>query len=177
MPPKVVVETARMFLREFDEADAPVFYQMCTDPEVTRFTGDGMVLQDVEHARRVLCERPIADYQKHGFGRWACVLKASGQVIGFVGLKFLEELQEVDIGYRLFPAHWGQGLATEAARAALRYGFEQLGLKRIIGLVDPQNAVSVRVLEKLSMRPDGIVNYYGKPTLRFVLEADDGRVQ
>jgi RimJ/RimL family protein N-acetyltransferase len=110
MAGKFILETERLLLREFDEGDVAPFYLMGSDPAVLRHTGDpGGGLTSVEHALEVLRSRPIADYRNYGYGRWACVLKASGEVIGFAGLKYLADLQEVDIGYRLLPAYWGQG--------------------------------------------------------------------
>src|SRR5262249_16779962 len=140
------------------------------DPLVTRYTGD-QPPQSVEEARAMLLARPIADYAKYGYGRWACVLKETGTVIGFCGLKFLEELGEVGIGYRLQPDWRGKGLATECTRATLDYGFEQLGLPRIIALVHPDNAASIRVLEKLGMHSAGVIDYHGENAVRYVLEA------
>jgi len=67
------------------------------------------------------------------------------------GLKYLPEWEEVDLGYRLLPEYWGIGLATEASRASLRYGFETLQLSRILGLVHPANVRSIRVLEKCGL--------------------------
>src|SRR4051794_9711124 len=122
MAGRIILETQRLLLREFDEDDAEAFYLLGSDPAVTRYTGDGG-LRDTEHAREILRTHPLADYRKYGFGRWACVLKESGAVIGFAGLKYLEDLKEVDVGYRLLPASWGRGLATEASRAALDHGF------------------------------------------------------
>jgi RimJ/RimL family protein N-acetyltransferase len=170
MPGKSILETERLLLREFDEGDVAPFYLMGSDPAVIRYTGDPAGgLTSLEHALEVLRSRPLADYRNHGYGRWACVLKASGEVIGFAGLKYLADMQEVDIGYRLLPAYWGQGLATEAARAVLDYGRTRLGLGRIIGLVDPENVASVRILEKLGLTPDGQVELQGKRFVRYVL--------
>src|SRR5689334_4009460 len=115
MTAAIRVETARLVLREFCEEDAEAFHELHRDPTVTRYTGDGP-LTGVEHAREILRAHPIADYGKYGYGRWACILKASGQLIGFAGLKYLDDLKEVDVGYRLRPDHWGAGLATEATR-------------------------------------------------------------
>jgi RimJ/RimL family protein N-acetyltransferase len=167
MTAEIRVETARLLLREFCEEDAEAFYELHRDPAVTRFTGDGPIT-DVAHARTILCAFPIADYRKYGFGRWACVLKASGQVIGFAGLKYLDDLEEVDVGYRLRPEHWGVGLATEATRAVLRYGFEQLRLAQIIGLVDPANLASVRVLEKAGLTFAGMMDFRRHRVARYV---------
>ena len=147
---KVILETDRLLVREYVEEDAEAFFKLNTDPEVLRFVPDKALLK-VDQARQLLIDHPIADYRKHGFGRGACILKETGEQIGFAGLKYLEELGEVDVAYRLLPAYWGQGLATEAAFTSVRYGFADLGLKRIIGLVLPENIGSVRVLEKTGL--------------------------
>jgi RimJ/RimL family protein N-acetyltransferase len=160
-----------LLLREFDEGDAAAFYVLGSDPAIIRYTG-GVIgsLTGIEHAREVLLSHPLADYRKHGFGRWACVQKQSGQVIGFSGLKYLDELEEVDIGYRFLPAYWGMGLATESGAAVLDYGFTHLKLQRIIGLVDPENAASIRVLLKLGLTYAGMVKYMGDAA-KYVIEA------
>ena len=82
------------------EEDAEAFLELNSDPRVLRFVPDGPLL-DVEQTRRILIDHTMADYCKHGFGRSACILKTTGQQIGFAGLKFLEELGEVDLAYRL----------------------------------------------------------------------------
>src|SRR5262249_50280788 len=130
-----------------------------SDPAVLRYTGDpGGGLTGLEHALEVLRSRPLEDYRKYGFGRWACVHKADGKVIGFAGLKHLDDLGgQVDVGYRLLPAYWGRGLATEACRPIIEYGFTHLKLKRIIGMVDPANVASVRVLQKLGLTHAGSI--------------------
>jgi RimJ/RimL family protein N-acetyltransferase len=172
MAGKLILETERLFLREFDEGDAAPFYLLGSDPAVLRYTGDpGGGLRSIEHALEVLRSRSIADYRNYEYGRWACVLKANGEVIGFAGLKYLADVQEVDIGYRLLPAYWGQGLATEASRAVLDYGRTRLGLERIIGLVDPENVASVRVLEKLGLMSAGQIEYQGKWVTKYVMPA------
>jgi len=82
----------------------------------------------------------------------ACILKSTGEQIGLAGLKYLEELGEGDVAFRMIRTHWGLGLATEAALASVRFGFADVDLKRIIGLVMPENIASVRVLEKTGLR-------------------------
>ncbi len=104
----------------------------------------------------------MADYRTYGFGRWACVLRASDEVIGLAGLKFLPERDEVDLGYRFQVAHWGRGLATEVSQAVVRYGFETLKLPQITALVQPENIASVRVLGKCGLTPTGEVQYRGR---------------
>jgi [ribosomal protein S5]-alanine N-acetyltransferase len=167
---KVILETDRLLLREFVEDDAESFFKLNTDPEVMRFVPDKPLL-NVEQARQTLIDHPIADYRRYGFGRGACILKSNGEQIGFAGLKYLDELGEVDLAYRLLPAHWGQGLATEVALASVRYGFADLGLKRIIGLVMPKNIASLRVLEKSGLRYSGTVTLWGHTFSRYVINA------
>jgi RimJ/RimL family protein N-acetyltransferase len=166
----VVAETERLMLREFVEGDVQAYYSLGSNLAVTRYTGSGH-LTSLEHALEVLRANPLADYREHGFGRWACVLKSSSKVIGFAGLKRLVDLNEIDVAFWLLPAYWGQGLATEAGRAALDYGFGALQLHRIIGLVDPANVASARVLEKLGMTRDGLISYQSKETIRYVAAA------
>lgn len=142
--------TDRLLLRPLTLEDAGALNRLNADPQVMRYIGP---LQDsVEKTRRYLMDGPMADYHKYGFGRHAMLHRASGEFIGFCGLKYLPELDEVDVGYRLLPAYWGQGLVTEAARETMRFGREDLGLKRIIGLAMPDNQASIRVLEKLGMQ-------------------------
>jgi [ribosomal protein S5]-alanine N-acetyltransferase len=90
---------------------------------------------------------------------------------GLAGLKYLDELGEVDVAYRLLLAHWGQGLATEVALASVRYGFADLGLKRIIGLVMPKNIASLRVLEKTGLRYTEEVFLWGHGFSNYIIEA------
>ncbi len=164
------LETDRLLLREFTLDDVDAFFQLCTDPEVTRYTGDGRSAT-FEEVRGYLLNAPIADYAKHGFGRLACVLKSSGQVIGFAGLKYLDDLGEVDVGYRFLPAYWGIGLATEASRAVLEDGFTRLKLARVLGLVDPENIASVGVLEKLGLTFVEVIEYRSLPVAKYAIDA------
>jgi RimJ/RimL family protein N-acetyltransferase len=164
----VILETDRLLLREFVEADAEAFFDLNSHPEVVRFVPDKPLL-NVEQARQLLLDHPIADYRKYGFGRGACILKSTGEQIGFAGLKYLEELGEVDVAYRLLPTHWGQGFATEAALASVRFGFAHLGLERIIGLVMPENIASARVLEKTGLRYVETAMFWGHKFSKYVI--------
>jgi [ribosomal protein S5]-alanine N-acetyltransferase len=146
-----MIETARLRLRPFTLDDLEDYYRLGTVAEVFRFRGLGDPFPDIESARRTLVDAPLRDYAVHGFGRLACIEKATGAFVGFSGLKFLEDMDEVDIGYRFFPEHWGKGFATESSRAAMEHGRREHGVNRIIGLVDPENLASARVLVKLGL--------------------------
>lgn len=120
-------------------------------PAVLRFL-DETAVPSVEAARRILIDYPLADYARYGYGRMACIERSSGRLVGFCGLKFLPGQGEVDIGFRFLPTAWGQGYATESAAALMAHGRRQHGIGRIIGLVDPANRGSARVLVKLGLR-------------------------
>ena len=113
-------------------------------------------MRDTAHAHEVLQKAILPQYALYGYGRWAVHSKtgpgplAKG-FIGWCGLKKRPEVNEIDLGYRFMKEYWGKGFASEAAAASLRYGFEKLGIKRIVGRALPQNLASLRVLEKCGM--------------------------
>jgi RimJ/RimL family protein N-acetyltransferase len=164
-------ETERLRLRAFTIDDAEAFHALNGHPEVMLHTGEPL-LASVEEARAAILA--YRDFEDPGFGRWACIAKETGRIVGFCGLKRLPELDEVDLGYRFLPGYWGRGLATEACRASLRFGFDVLGLDRIIALVLPENHASIRVLEKVGMRRDGELRYEGLLALRYLAERGGG---
>jgi ribosomal-protein-alanine N-acetyltransferase len=90
-----------------------------------------------EEIHKRIEQNVMGDYEKYGYGRYAVILKETDEFIGFSGLKYLEELNEVELGYRFLRKCWGKGIATEAGRPFIEYGFGELGLKKIIGLVHP----------------------------------------
>lgn len=161
---KIGPETARLTHRTFTVEDAEVFLALNSNPDVMRLTGEPP-LESVAAAREAIDSYP--DFETVGFGRWACLLKETQTVIGFCGLKYLSDLDVVDVGYRFFPRYWGQGYATEACLASLQFGFETLDLGRIIGLVLPDNFASIRVLEKAGMKFDREFFYDGLSVLQY----------
>lgn len=146
-----MLETERLILRPFTLDDAETWLPLISLPEVIRYTGDpaGATLAD---AREALRTRPLRDYAVHGYGRMAVIEKSSGRLVGFSGFKYVEELGEVDIGYRFLPDCWGKGYATESALALMQDGRRAHGFTRIVGTVHPDNPGSARVLEKLGLR-------------------------
>ncbi len=144
---KSIIETPRLILREFTLDDAYKIWELNSDQEVIKYTGDPP-FESVEKAREFLLN--YKDYKKNGCGRWAVITKSSDSFIGWCGLK-LNEQNLIDIGFRFFRREWNKGYATEAAYACLEYGFMDLNLKEIIGRVATENISSIKVLEKLSM--------------------------
>jgi ribosomal-protein-alanine N-acetyltransferase len=109
----VIIETERLLLRTFMEDDASLIYELNLDPEVTRYTLDPII--DVAHAKKILNEVILPQYTLYGHGRWAVHLKTTLEFIGWCGLKFRPERNEIDLGYRFRKIFWGNGYATEAA--------------------------------------------------------------
>lgn len=151
MNSNLYIETERLLIRPFTLEDIEPAYKMNLDADVSRYTSDGGVVNKEELERRIV-ENVFGDYEKHGYGRLAVELKVENKFIGFTGLKYLEDMDEVDLGYRFIKKYWGMGIATEAGRASLKFGFDSLNLDRIIGLVVPENIGSIRVLEKLNFK-------------------------
>ena len=122
------------------------------DPEVMRFSGAGArsPAGTLERVRGL-----IEHQERHGFSKWGVRERASGELVGDCGIQLLEGGPDVELGFHLRPSVWGRGYATEAARACLDAAFAGLGLDQVIAIVAPGNAASVRVLEKIGMRPAG----------------------
>ena len=160
-------ETARLIHRAFRPEDAPAVLALNSDPEVMRYTAEPLLTSEAEALERIV---NYPDWDTVGYGRWACVLKDTDEVIGFCGLKYLDDLDLVDVGYRLRREFWGRGLATEAARASVAFGFDTIGLERIEGHALPENTASHRVLEKCGLRPDGEFYEDDLRVLRFAID-------
>ena len=160
MAVKNVLETERLVLREITPADAVWAYELNADPLVLEFTGDEP-FANVKVAEQFLKE--YDHYRKYGFGRWGVSLKNKPGLLGWCGLKYSEAENEFDLGYRFMRAHWGRGYATEAGRACIKYGFEHLGMDRIVGRVMDANQSSVNVLLKCDMKYVKAFDFSGQP--------------
>ena len=155
--------TERLLLRSLQPDDAEALHRaIFSDAEVMSY-GDGA--QDLAWTRRWMrAEAKVGDAALAKGGRphaapWAVVLRDSGELIGYCGLfsMVVHDKPEMELGYRLGRAHWGRGLATEAARGAVEYARETLGLRRLISLIDPGNARSAAVAKKLGMAKESEV--------------------
>jgi RimJ/RimL family protein N-acetyltransferase len=156
--PHPSLESERLLLRPWRPADdLDALAAINADAEVMRFVAPNRPLSRAETAAQL--ERFVAHWDERGFGLWAVVprLEAGAGCIGFAGLavpSFLPAiLPAVEVGWRLAPAFWGQGFATEAARASVAFGFERLGLRSVVAVIEPGNQRSMRVAEKLGMHP------------------------
>lgn len=154
-----VLETKRVILRRWREADREPFARMNRDPAVMEFYPALLSADESSQA----ADRIEAHFALHGFGLYAAELSSSGEFIGYIGLNvprfevpgFKEAHQPcVEIGWRLASQHWGRGLATEGAVAVVRYAFDVLQLPEIASFTVPANLRSRRVMEKLGMTHD-----------------------
>jgi RimJ/RimL family protein N-acetyltransferase len=143
------LETPRLHFRKFTPDDLHALAAIRSDPDVMRYVG-ACKPESVEELQ-VRLTKVIAHWERHNFGPWALVNKETNRMIGWCGLSYLDDTGDVEIAYGLTKEHWGKGLASEAAAAAMKYGFHQLGLDRIVAVVWPENIASLRVLEKLGM--------------------------
>ncbi len=168
-----VIETERLLLRGWRDEDIGPYARMCADPEVMRYLP--AVLTREESARQV--GSFVRHWEERGFGLWAVEDRAGGEFIGFIGLAQHDDWpigeHKVEVGWRLDRRFWGGGLATEGAIASLHYGFDLLGLPRIISITDPRNAASRRVMEKASLIYRGEVRWRGYDDVWYAIDRSD----
>jgi ribosomal-protein-alanine N-acetyltransferase len=147
------IDTARLLIRTLQALDAEPLARIWSDPEVTRYMGGPRDQDQI----RALLEEDAADPNPPQLDLWPVIEKASGIVVGHCGLleKEVNGKAEVEVIYVLEPLAWGKGYAAEAASAVVERAFEELGLRRVIALIDPQNAASERVALKLGMQLEG----------------------
>jgi RimJ/RimL family protein N-acetyltransferase len=170
------LRTQRLTLRRFTLDDAPFVLQLVNDPAFIANIGDKGV-RSIDDARRYLTDGPLAMYRQHGFGLWHTALTATSEAVGMCGLLRRDVLPDVDLGYAYLPQHRGQGLAQEAARAVLAEAGRRFGLRRVVAVVSQGNQGSIRVLEKLGMRFEGLhAMYPGEPEVRLYSIATDAGV-
>ena len=147
---KIVIETARLYVRTWRESDIEPLFRIESDPLVHRYTTEEpWTIGET----RAFVKKAINECWgcEPGFFNCPLVLKATDELIGRVGLNRLGQLPVPEMELMIAPAHWGKGYATEIAREMLRYGFEEAGFEEILGFVMPANVASRRVLEKIGM--------------------------
>ncbi len=150
-----IASTERLTLRRLAPDDAPFIVRLLNDPAFLEHIGDKGV-RNLDDALRYLEEGPIAMYANHGHGLYGVALKESGELIGISGLLRRDEYEDIDLGYAFLAEHRGGGYASEAGAAVLRIASEVIGAKKVIALVAPANAASIRVLEKLGFGPSTV---------------------
>jgi RimJ/RimL family protein N-acetyltransferase len=167
----VTLETERLKLRMLDEADFDAYAEMCADPEVMRYIGDGQPLD------RPLAWRNLALMVGHwslrGYGLWAAEERVSGVLVGRIGFWNPAGWPGFELGWMLRRPFWGRGYATEGARKALQYAFAHMGRPQVISLIRPENAASIRVAQRLGERLVGTTEVLGQPALLYRITREE----
>jgi RimJ/RimL family protein N-acetyltransferase len=162
------LETARLRLRQFRGGDLDAYARITADAETMRFIAKGVPF-DREHAWRSLGYID-GHWRIRGYGLWAAEERASGALIGRIGLLRPDGWPGLEVAWLVARERCGEGFATEGARAALDHGFAALGVRRAISLIAPANAASIRVAEKLGMRFAEIRRISGKTAALYAIE-------
>ncbi|MDQ3198727.1 MAG: GNAT family N-acetyltransferase [Verrucomicrobiota bacterium] len=161
-----IIDTPRLILRHFVEADLDPLAALMANPDFMRFSSGVFSREETE---RFLLHRVIAPAREGKPSQFAVVLRAEDRLIGHCGFfrQVVDEVDEIEIGYRLQPDFWNRGLATEAARAVRAYAFDVLKLERVISLIHPENHASRRVTEKNGMTLEKTTLFRGCPAQVF----------
>lgn len=164
------IETDRLTLRGFVPDDLDRLAAILGDPEVMRYMPGGKPLPRQRAAANL--KNILQHWDQRGFGWWAAICNADARLIGWCGLMFVDELAETEVAYLLDRPYWSRGLATEAAHASLRYGFEELQLERIIALAHIKNIASRRVMEKNGMVYDKELHLWDLDLVQYAITRD-----
>ncbi len=164
-------------MRPFAMDDVDDLHRMWVDPDVRKFLWDDQIIS--RETAVAVVEGSIDSFAQFDLGLWAICFKDDPKLAGFGGLRYFtedgSEQSEVEILYGVAPEHWGRGVATEAARAILRYGFEAIGLDQIYAGADPPNAGSFRVIEKLGMKFARRTVVNGLEAIYYAMNCEDYR--
>lgn len=151
-----IVETERLVIRKLSTDDAEFIVELLNQPSFLRYIGDKAV-RSSDDAVRYIQTGPLASYERFGFGLYLVELKETGESIGMCGLLKRDTLPDVDIGFAFLSSYWSRGYALESATAVMKYGREELGLRRIVAITSPDNDASIRLLEKIGLRFEGMI--------------------
>jgi len=157
------LETERLILRMFREADFVEHARICADPEVQRFLGEGRPMTAPEAWRHLATM--LGHWQLRGYGPLAVEERASGKLVGRIGFFNPEGWPGFELGWVLGREFWGKGYASEGARRALDYGFNEMGHDHVISLIHPENRASIKVAERLGEKIEGQTELFGHAVL------------
>lgn len=165
------IETERLFLRTYKQSDLETVYLLCSDPHVTHFFPDYYSVKKEDVLESL--PRRREKWRANGFGQFGVFEKNTGKLIGYCGLQYLDKTSEVEIYYGYFKQYWKQGFASEAAKAVLRFGFEQIKLEKIVAVTNPENIMSQKVLLRLGMLRGDDRKFYEVDAAYFYLNHSD----
>lgn len=166
------IETERLVLRHYTHDDMDALAGLLADAEVTKYVG-GQITKRLDVWGHIA--RTLGHWVMRGYGPYAVEEKSSGKLAGRIGLLHPETWPDIEIAWTLNKPFWGKGYATEAALAAGRVGFGQLKAKRLISLINPNNAPSIRVAERLGAEREGMTDFFGPEDKVYVYRHDPAR--
>ncbi|MEZ5106325.1 MAG: GNAT family N-acetyltransferase [Draconibacterium sp.] len=164
------LETERTIMRKLTKEDATHFYTLNLDKEVLKYTGD-KPFENLQASVDFLTN--YDQYEKYGVGRLAVIDKETSEFLGWCGLKFSEDKNEYDIGFRFYKKHWNKGFATETAKKCLDFGFNKLKIEKIVGRAMTENIGSIKVLEKIGMTLKENFDFEGQKGVIYELKRCD----
>jgi RimJ/RimL family protein N-acetyltransferase len=167
----MMLESDRLIFRKITIDDLPWLIEMRTPDAVNRYLG-GHEMQNAEALTKRIAFY-IECHEKYGFGFCVTTLKSTGEQIGACGLQPLSDTDEIEVGYSFAEKYWRQGLGYEAAMAWLRYGFETLGLTRIVAVAHPDNTGSWRIMEKCGMKFEKNETHYGIDCVVYAISREE----
>ena len=157
-----VLETERLVLEMLTTQDSEFILGLVNEPSFLANIGDREV-RNLGDAHRFILEGPVDSYQRNGFGMFLTRIKADRTRIGVCGLVKRETLEDIDIGFAFKPQFWGQGFAQESSAAVMHYARHVIGLKRVVGITNPDNLGSIRVLEKVGLQFEKMIRLGDEP--------------
>jgi RimJ/RimL family protein N-acetyltransferase len=169
--PMVILETERLILRMFREDDFEAYARICADAEVMRYLGDGRALSQPEAWRHMAFI--VGHWQLRGYGHWAVEERSSGKLAGRIGFLNPAGWPGFELGWTLGREFWGNGYATEGARRALKYAFEEMDRDHVISLIQPQNQASIKVAERLGEELEGQTKVFDHEVLIYGIDRAD----
>lgn len=160
---------ANCTMRPFELSDAQPLFGILSDPEVILY----MPWKEAPPLERVqrFVQQQIRHWEDHPYGWWALESTDYHEFMGWCGLQYLPETDQTEVGYLLGKKYWGKGIATATSQISLTYGFETIGLEKIIALVHPENQASIRVIEKQGMEMVDRIQLWGMDLDRYAITA------
>lgn len=146
----IIFQSPHLYFREFTKNDVQPLFELNSNPNVIKYVHEPA--PTLENVTDILFNSILPQYTLYKHGRWAVHLKSNDEFIGWCGLKYIKEDDEIDLGYRFKEEYWGNGYGYEAAKATIDYGFKNLKLKRIVATALPQNTASWKIMEKCGMK-------------------------
>jgi [ribosomal protein S5]-alanine N-acetyltransferase len=166
-----IITTARLCLRPLSLDDIEPVHALWTEAGVRRFLFDDQIIPREQAAGEI--DQSIERFATDGCGLWGATLRQETGLIGFCGYRPFHDPPQLQLLYGFHPDHWSKGLATEASRAMLRFGFERLGFQRVVASADAPNTASLRVMEKSGMTFDRRETINGLDTVQYSIERQD----